>query len=99
MIRTLSQGHPIDRVRDITADALEVVATGLAFLFVGLFFVFMFGGGVYRTECTLQNGLHTKGWELGGFPPYLWSAGQNCEETTLTRYVLGEVGIMDEIDK
>ena len=58
----------------------------------------MLGGGIYRTECTSSNGVHTEGWGFGGNIPYVWDPGDGCEAHTLTRYVLGKSGVMKDLD-
>jgi hypothetical protein len=74
---------------------LAVVGGALGVLFV----VAMIGGGVYRTECTLDSGVHTTSWGLEGTIPYTWSPSDSrCEAHTLTRYVLGKVGVMGPVD-
>jgi hypothetical protein len=44
-----------------------------------------------------RRGQHAEGWALGGSIPYIWSAGPDCEEHTLTRVLLGEAGVMEEL--
>ncbi len=71
-----------------------VVALGVFFLVV------VVGGGVYRTDCLSASGQLTRSWALGGNIPYLWSPNDNqCQAHTLTRYVLGKVGIMTDVDQ
>jgi hypothetical protein len=84
---------------------LKGVAGGLGAVAIGalataLFLVVVIGGGVYRTDCVRDNGVRTQTWGLGGDIPYLWSSGDpQCRSHTLTRYVLGKVGVMGDIDK
>jgi hypothetical protein len=89
----------VERLRAIGAGAVGIVAGAIGYGIGVLFIAMMFGGGVYRTECTLENGTHMQGWDLGDSVPYLWSPGDDrCEAHTLTRYVLGKVGVMDELE-
>ncbi len=63
----------------------------------GVVLVVMLAGTVYRTECTYSNGAHTVTWGLEDGFPYLWSPGnQACEAHTLTRYALGDIGILSK---
>jgi hypothetical protein len=87
----------MSRVREIALDAPSVIAAGLGYALGAVLLILMFAGGVYRTECTLPNGVHTEGWELGDSLPYLWSPGEGCEAHTLTRIALGELGIMSKV--
>ena len=63
-----------------------------------LFIALMFGGNIYRTECTLDNGKHIESWDLQGYFPYLWDPGEGCETHTLTRHVSGWIGLQSEVD-
>lgn len=88
----------MQRLRAIALDAFGVVAATIGYGIGVLFLALMLAGGVYRTECTLENGTHTEGWDLGDSVPYLWSPSDDrCEAHTLTRYVLGKVGVMEEL--
>ena len=87
----------IGRVRDITGVVLGAAAGVIGAILSTLFVVLMLAGGVYKTECTLPNGVHTEGWALGESFPYLWDPGERCEATTLTRIALGEMGFMSEV--
>ena len=63
-----------------------------------VFFAFMVAGGIYRTECVYDNGTHTVSWDAQGDVPYLWSpADSHCEAHTLTRYVLGDIGLLGKV--
>jgi hypothetical protein len=43
---------------------------------------------------------HTRSWGLEGDFPYLWGPDDNsCEAHPLTRYVLGQVGLMGRVDQ
>jgi hypothetical protein len=65
-----------------------------------LFIAFMLAGSVYRTDCVYANGTHTSSWGLEGYIPYLWSPDDNrCEAHTLTRYLLGQVGVMGRLNQ
>jgi hypothetical protein len=68
---------------------LAGVLTGIVF-----FLVVLVGGGVYRTDCLLNNGQVVTDWGPKGDIPYLWSPGPNCRAHALMRYVLGTVGVM-----
>jgi hypothetical protein len=58
------------------------------------------GGGIYRTDCISDNGTHTSSWGLEGYIPYLWSPDDSrCQAHTLTRYVLGVVGLMGRVNE
>lgn len=87
-------------LRAVTSVAGSVVATAIGGGIVVVLVVLMFGGGIYRTECVLDNGIHTKGWELGGSIPYMWNPDpRHCQAHTLTRYVSGKVGVMKDLDQ
>jgi hypothetical protein len=47
-------------LRAVTSVAGRVVATAIGGGIVVVFVLLMFGGGIYRTECVLDNGIHTK---------------------------------------
>ena len=79
-------------------SAGSLLATGVGGLLSVVFIASMLGGNVYKTECVTATGLHAEGWELPTSVPFLWSAGEGCEETTLTRVALGKVGIMSKVD-
>ena len=77
-------------------NRITIIAAAL----VALFVLVMFSGGVYRTECTFDNGRHTTSWGLEGDIPYLWSPDDShCRAHTLTRFVLGKVGVMGDLDR
>ena len=64
-----------------------------------ILFVALLGGGIYRTDCTLDNGRHIQSWGAEGDIPYLWSPGDNrCTANTLTRFVLGKIGVQRDLD-
>jgi len=85
------------RVGDIAKGSLAVGSAVVGYALAGLFILAMLGGGVYRTDCVVE-GRHSESWGLGGDIPYLWSSGDpRCEDHTLTRYVLGKVGLMKEL--
>jgi hypothetical protein len=87
-------------MRAIGAGAFSAAGVAISGLLVAAFIALMFGGGTYRTECTLESGVHTKTWGLEGDVPYLWSPNDSrCQTHTLTRYVLGKVGVMSDVDK
>lgn len=80
------------------ADTGLKLAGGL--LFVLFFAAVVVGGGVYRTDCVSNSGQFTRTWGLEGDIPYLWSPDDShCQVHTLTRYVLGKVGIMGDVDR
>ncbi|MFZ0090489.1 MAG: hypothetical protein WAL63_13330 [Solirubrobacteraceae bacterium] len=82
------------------AGAVGLCLSVFAGTLVALFVVLMFAGGVYRTECTFGNGQHTTSWGLEGVVPYLWSPDDShCQTHTLTRYVLGKIGVMGDLDR
>ena len=88
------------RFRSAEVGAAGIGVNVLAGALVGLFIVVMLAGGVYRTECTFDTGQHTTSWGLEGDIPYLWSPGDgHCQAHTLTRYVLGKVGVMTDIGR
>ncbi len=78
---------------------------GLAFALLGvaigvLVIALMIGGGIYRTECSFDDGTHTIGWDAQGDIPYLWSPNdRRCQTHTLTRVLLGKVGVMSDIER
>ena len=66
------------RLRAIALAAFGVVAAAIGYGIGVLFLSLMLAGGVYRTECTLENGTHTKGWDLGdSVPPRLKGSSQH----------------------
>jgi hypothetical protein len=63
-----------------------------------VFLVITVGGGVYRTDCVNSNGSLTRTRGIEGYIPYLWTPGNSsCQAHTLTRYVLGKVGILGDV--
>ncbi len=85
----------------VTKDGLAAVGLKVAggVVFVVVFLAVVVGGGVYRTDCVSDSGQFTRTWGLEGDLPYLWSPGDNrCRAHTLTRFVLGKVGIMGDVD-
>ncbi len=76
---------------------VEGVGVGAGYVGAAVFILLMFAGGIYRTECTLDNGRHLSGWGLQGDIPYLWDPGEGCEAHTLTRYLSGKVGLQEEL--
>jgi hypothetical protein len=85
----------VRRPLDIRETARQVVGFAIGVVFVLL----LLGGSVYRTECSRPEGVYTHGWQLGETFPYLTHAEPNCENHSLTRYVLGKVGAMSDVDK
>jgi hypothetical protein len=73
----------------------------LAGLAVGgaFFLLVVVGGGVYRTDCVTSTGAHEKSWRLGDTIPYLTGAHEGCEQHSLTRYALGKVGVMSDVER
>ena len=87
-------------VRTVGGGALGIAGAVIGGAVAVAFIALMLGGGVYRTECSLDNGVHTKDWGLEGEIPYLWSPNDSrCQTHTLTRYVLGKVGAMADLDQ
>lgn len=85
-------------LRGVAVGASAAVASGLIAVVIAAAFV---GGLVYRTDCISNAGqlVHTWRWE-GGNIPYEWATDNpRCEAHTLTRYVLGKVGIARDIDE
>jgi hypothetical protein len=87
------------RLATIGGATLAVTGAAVGYALGVLFIVAMIGGSVYRTECFRPNGVHTQGWELGDTFPYLTAAHQDCANHTLTRYVLGKIGVMSDVSK
>jgi hypothetical protein len=85
----------VQRLLNIGEGALQVVGFAIGVVFVLL----LIGGSVYKTECIRPEGLHTHGWELAESWPYLTGAHPGCVNHTLTRYVLGKVGVMSDVDR
>jgi len=80
------------------ADAGLKLAIGL--LSALFFLVVVVGGGVYRTECISNTGQISKTWSPEGDIPYLWSPDDtHCQAHTLTRFVMGKIGIMGDVDR
>jgi hypothetical protein len=79
----------------VLAGSLASAALGglLAILFIAA----MIAGGIYKTECITEDGHHITGWGLEGALPYLWQPGKGSESHTLTRVVLGKVGVMEDV--
>lgn len=76
-----------------TAQTLALAAVGL--LAVGL----LLGGFVYFTNCPTAEGRFERsltGYELH-VVPYLWQAPEQCESHTMTRVVLGNLGVMEDV--
>jgi hypothetical protein len=70
----------------------------------GVLFVAFFGRCGRRRR--VPHGLHLeqrsaqRTWGMKGDIPYLWTPGDSrCQAPTLTRYVLGKVGIMEDLDR
>ncbi len=82
-------------LRKIGAVGTRVAAVALG---VAFFLVVVVGGGVYRNDCATRTGPREKGWELGGTFPYLQGPHAGCENHSLTRYVLGKVGVMSDVE-
>jgi len=72
---------------------LAALALGVVF-----FLLVIVGGGVYRTDCVTKSGTHEKSWRLGDTIPYLTGAREGCKQDSLTRYVLGKVGVMSDVE-
>jgi hypothetical protein len=72
---------------------LAALALGVVF-----FLLVIVGGGVYRTDCATKSGTHEKSWRLGDTIPYLTGAREGCKQDSLTRYVLGKVGVMSDVE-
>lgn len=70
-----------------------VLALGVVF-----FLLVIVGGGVYRTDCVTKSGTHEKSWRLGDTIPYLTGAREGCKQDSLTRYALGKVGVMSDVE-
>lgn len=63
-----------------------------------LFFVFVIvGGEVYQTQCTTVNQGVSTSWGVQASIPFLWSPGEGCVSHSLTRYVLGKVGVLSDV--
>ena len=75
------------------------LAVGLLGAVLGVVFIAMLiGGGIYHTECISDNGTRSVGWDAQGDIPYLWSPNDpRCQTHTLTRVVLGKVGVMSDV--
>jgi hypothetical protein len=73
--------------------ALAVMGAALGVLAI----VALIGGGIYRTVCIGSTGQRITSWSAEGDVPYFWSPGSGCEAHTLTRFVLGKVGILSDI--
>jgi hypothetical protein len=71
---------------------------GVFVLSAVVFLVVIVGGGVYRTNCVTRGGTHEKSWRLGDTIPYLTGAHEGCKQDSLTRYVLGKVGVMSDVE-
>jgi hypothetical protein len=88
----------MERLRTVAADSLAIAGVAIGYALGVVFLLLMLAGGVYRTECTFADGRHSVGWDLGDSVPYLWSPPEGCEAHTLTRYLLGEAGVMERVD-
>ena len=87
-------------LRKVLVGASSAAAVAVSGLIVFVCAAVFTGGLVYRTDCISDTGqlVHTWRWE-GGNIPYLWASHDpRCEAHTLTRYVLGKVGIAGDID-
>ena len=88
------------RARMVVAGLTNAGASAVGAVLAVVFIALMVGGSVYRTDCVSDSGTHTRSWGLEGDFPYLWSPDDNsCEAHTLTRYVLGQVGLMGPVDQ
>ena len=90
-------------MRSLTVKEAVLADAGLksvgGVVFIVFFLAVVVGGGVYRTDCISSSGQLTRTWGLEGDIPYLWSPNNQCQAHTLTRYVLGKVGIMTDVDQ
>ena len=84
-------------ILSFASTAVVAAVSAVGYVIGALFIAAMLGGGVYKTECTLPDGRHAEGWALGDSIPYLWDAGDGCEEHTLTRVLLSEAGVMEPL--
>jgi hypothetical protein len=89
----------IRRLGTIGGITLAVTGAAVGYALGLLFVLLLIGGSVYSTECLRPEGVHTHGWQLGETVPYLTHADPYCENHSLTRYVLGKVGAMSDVDK
>jgi hypothetical protein len=65
-----------------------------------IFFVlFILGGAVYRSECVRGNGRNETSWGIGEVVPYTSNTKSGCETHTLTRYVLGKIGVASDVQR
>jgi hypothetical protein len=88
------------RARTVVAGLANAGASLVGVAIAVVFVAFIVGGSVYRTDCISDGGIHTRSWGLEGNFPYLWSPDDNrCEAHTLTRYLLGEVGLMGHVSQ
>jgi hypothetical protein len=88
------------RARSAVAGVAGAGASALGAVLGVVFIVFLLGGSIYRTDCIYANGTHTTSWGLEGAIPYLWSPDDNrCEAHSMTRYLLGQVGLMGRVDQ
>lgn len=85
--------RPVSKV----AIAGSAIAAALGGLLAVLFIAAMIAGGIYKTECISADGRHIEAWGLEGAVPYLWQPGEGCEAHTLTRVVLGKVGVLEDV--
>jgi hypothetical protein len=84
----------------VVAGLTNAGASAIGVVLAMVVIAFVVGGSVYRTDCISDTGTHTRSWGLEGDFPYLWSPGDNrCEAHTLTRYLLGQVGLMRHVDQ
>lgn len=61
-----------------------------------VFFALVVGGGIYRVSCVTET-RPSLSWRVKGDIPYLWSAGGSCASHTLTRFVIGKIGLMADV--
>lgn len=87
-------------VRNAVVGVTNVGALILGVALAAVVAAVVVGGSIYRTDCVYDNGTHTRSWGLEGDFPYLWGPDDNrCEAHTLTRYVLGQIGLMGRLDQ
>jgi hypothetical protein len=87
------------RLVSIGGTTLSVGMAAISGLIVALFIALLIGGNIYRTECFRPDGGYSHGWEFAESIPYLNGAHEGCVNHTLTRYVLGKIGVMSDVAK
>ena len=88
------------RARNAVVGMTNVGASVLGVALAAVAAAFVLGGAIYRTDCISDSGTHTSSWGLEGIHPLpLEPRREPLRAHTLTRYVLGQVGLIGRVDQ